>query len=88
MGKPEKIDVMIHEIKNEKPFQQWKNYQTTPELAQSIPAFATEKGYCISEYYLTERLRYPELPAGDYVLRVAYWGVGNWDRQDILLTVQ
>ena len=88
LGEPEKIDILIHEIRPDRPFQQWKNYKAVPNPAESISAFSSEKGFCPKEYILTERLRYPNLPAGEYVLRVAYWGKGNWDRQDILLSVK
>jgi len=88
LGEPEKIDILIHEVRSDKPFQQWKNYQAVPSPAKSVSAFSSEKGFCPAEYILTERLRYPTLPAGEYVLRIAYWGKGNWDRQDILLSVK
>lgn len=87
LGKPEKIDIMIHEIHNERPFQRWKNYSTEPNPTQSLADFTSDKGFCPTEYTLTERLHYPTLPPGQYVLRVAYWGVGNWDRQDILFSI-
>lgn len=87
LGAVEKIDVMIHEINNERPFQRWKTYSAVPDPAKSLSDFSSEKGFCPTEYTLTERLRYPTLPPGQYVLRVAYWGVGNWDRQDILFSV-
>ena len=67
--------------------QRWKSYDTVPSQTESMAEFQTGKGYCPKEFTLTERLRYPNLPPGDYVMRVAYWGVGNWDRQDIRVTV-
>lgn len=87
LGAVEKIDVLIHAIRPDVPFQQWRSYQTVPSTTDSLAAFASPQGFCPKELILTERLRFNELPPGEYVLRVAYWGVGNWDRQDILLTV-
>ena len=87
LGTVEKIDVMLHEVRPDRPYQQWKNYQSVPTPTEDLPAFSSSQGFCPKEFILTERLRYPTLPPGDYVLRVAYWGVGNWDRQDIRFTV-
>lgn len=88
LGKAERIDVLIHEVRTDRPHQQWKSYKTVPSTTEALTQFEQEKGFCPSEYILTERLRYPTLPTGDYVMRVSYWGVGNWDRQDILLSVK
>lgn len=87
LGKPEKINILIHEIRPDRPMQRWKSYDTVPPQTDGMADFQTAKGYCPSEYTLTDRLRYPALPPGDYVMRVAYWGVGNWDRQDIRVTI-
>jgi len=87
LGKPERINILIHEIRADRPSQRWKNYDTVPSTTDNMNDFLTPKGYCPKEYTLTERLRYPNLPPGEYVFRVGYWGVGNWDRQDILVTV-
>lgn len=89
LGKPEKIDVLIHEIQSDRPHQRWKSYDTVPSTGgESMEKFMSEKGFCPTEYTLTERLRYPTLPPGEYVFRIAYWGVGNWDRQDVLVTLK
>ena len=87
LGAVEKIDVLIFEINKERENQRWKSYDTVPSPTEQLAAFATDKGFCPTEYTLTERLRYPALPPGQYVFRIAYWGVGNWDRQDIEMTI-
>jgi len=87
LGAVEKIDVLIFEIHKEREYQKWKSYDTVPKPTEQLAAFSSEKGFCPAEYTLTERLRYPALPAGGYVFRIAYWGVGNWDRQDIAMTI-
>lgn len=85
LGAGERINILIHEIRADRPFQQWKDYKVIPD---PVPTqFSSGEGFCPQEFILTERLRYKSLPPGDYVVRVGYWGVGNWDRQDILLSV-
>ncbi len=88
LGKLEKADILIFEIRSDRPNSRWKSYQVVPSAAASSQQFLDGKGFCPSEFILTERLRYPTLPPGEYLFRVAYWGVGNWDRQDILLTIK
>ncbi len=88
LGDPERITILVHEIHKERPYQNWKSYNLVPKPEERAADFGTAKGYCPTEYTLTERLRYPSLPAGEYVIRIAYWGVGNWDRQDVLLAVE
>lgn len=88
LGEVERIDMLIHEIHNERPHQRWKSYESVPSTTEGMQDFLTPKGFCPQEYKLTDRLKFPTLPAGEYVLRIAYWGKGNWDRQDIYLTIE
>ena len=87
LGEPERIDVLIHEVQADKPHNSWRNYTAVPSTLENTPAFLKGDGFCASEFTLTERLRFPTLPAGQYVAMISFWGKGNWDRQTILLTV-
>lgn len=87
LGEPERIDVLIHEVQADKPHNSWRNYTAVPSTLENATAFLKGDGFCASEFTLTERLRFPTLPAGQYVAMISFWGKGNWDRQTILLTV-
>lgn len=87
LGEPERIDVLIHEIQPDKPYNRWRNFSAVPSTLENTTTFLNGDGFCVSEYTLTERLRFPSLPAGQYILMISFWGKGNWDRQTILLTV-
>lgn len=87
LGEPERIDVLIHEIQADKPYNSWRNYTAVPSTLENTNTFLKGDGFCVSEYTLTDRLRFPSLPAGQYIAMISFWGKGNWDRQTILLTV-
>jgi hypothetical protein len=87
LGEPERIDVLIHEIQTDKPYNSWRNYTAVPSTLENTTTFLKGDGFCVSEYTLTDRLRFPSLPAGQYIAMISFWGKGNWDRQTILLTV-
>ena len=87
LGKPERIDLLIHEIEANKPYNSWRNYKAVPSTLDNTTAFLSGDGFCATEYTLTDRLRFPGLPAGQYVAIISFWGEGNWDRQTIFLTV-
>jgi hypothetical protein len=87
LGEPERIDVLIHEVQADKPYNTWRNYSAVPSTLQNTTAFLSGNGFCASEYTLTDRLRFSSLPAGQYIVMISFWGKGNWDRQTILLTV-
>ncbi len=87
LGEPERVDVLIHEVQTDKPYNSWREYTAVPSTLENTGAFLKGDGFCASEYTLTERLRFPTLPAGQYIVMISFWGKGNWDRQTILLTV-
>ena len=87
LGEPERVDVLIHEVQPDKPYNSWRNYTAVPSTLENANAFLKGDGFCATEFTLTERLRYPTLPAGQYIAMISFWGKGNWDRQTILLTV-
>ncbi len=87
LGEPEKIDVLIHEVQPTKPYNTWRDYSPVPSTIENTASFLKGEGFCVSEYTLTERLRFPSLPAGQYIVMISFWGKGNWDRQTILLNV-
>jgi len=87
LGQPERIDVLIHEIASDQPFQQWRDYSLVPPTLENTGKFLEGEGFCVKEYSLTDRLHFPSLPNGEYVVQISFWGVGNWDRQTILLKV-
>ena len=66
LGEPERIDVLIHEIQTDKPFNSWRDYTAVPSTLENTTTFLKGDGFCISEYTLTDRLRFPSLPAGQY----------------------
>jgi len=88
LGEPEKIDLLIHEVQTDKPHNSWRKYSAVPSTLENTRAILAGNGFCAREYTLTERLRYPSLPAGQYIVMISFWGKGNWDRQTILLTVE
>lgn len=88
LGDPERIDVLIHEIQASKPYNSWRNFSAVPSTLENTKTFLNGDGFCVSEYTLTDRLRFPSLPAGQYMVMISFWGKGNWDRQTILLTVK
>ena len=87
LGEPERIDVVIHEVQSDKPFNSWRDYKAVPSTLENTTTFLNGDGFCVSEYTLTDRLRFATLPAGQYIVMISFWGKGNWDRQTILLTV-
>jgi len=88
LGEPEKIELLIHEVRSDRPYNSWRKYSAVPSTSLNTRSFLSGNGFCASEYTLTERLRYPSLPAGQYIAIISFWGKGNWDRQTILLTVE
>lgn len=87
LGEPERIDVLIHEVDASKPYNSWRNYSAVPSTLENTATFLSGNGFCASEYTLTDRLRFPSLPAGEYIVMISFWGKGNWDRQTISMKV-
>ena len=88
LGEPERIDVLLHEVQSEKPYNMWRNYSAVPSTLENTKTFLTGNGFCPTEYSLSDRLRFSSLPAGQYIAMISFWGKGNWDRQTILFTVE
>jgi hypothetical protein len=83
-------NLIITKINPELPQARWRNYMTDFDAVVSFPAksvFVPNKKICNETFYLSSRLHYKELPKGDYVLKVTYNARNNWDRQEILLTI-
>jgi len=74
LGEPERIDVLIHEIQSDKPFNSWRNYSAVPSTLENTKTFLSGNGFCVSEYTLSERLRFPSLPAGQYIAMISFLG--------------
>lgn len=84
------IGLIIKEIRVDRHPNRWKQYQTVPRPADGHPLVANwkpQQEFCPTEYFLSPRLRYKELPSGQYKVSIRFHGKSNWDKQEIFLEI-
>ena len=92
LGAPANSDLIIVEPRFDREQYRWRNFRTKPD-PRYLPPYGgmliePGKPYCPTQYFLTERLTFPRLPAGDYYVAVRVGGKQSWDQQEILFTVE
>lgn len=84
-------ELIIREYRSDRPYISWKQYGTEPRPSEGhppVPNWIPGKAFCPREFFLTPRLRYKALPAGEYIVAVRYYGRNNWDKKSVHVVVK